>query len=156
MPKIVKVMEWSEINIDASVGRCGVNNKDDVMVVQALMKYALEERGHFKEDFFTLPTGIMDGNTLRLIEKYQRYLRRVRDIKVSVDGRIDPSNGLYVRDRSKLTWTICQLNGDALEMKLLTNKGGGIDYIQGIRQTFPQVDAILSGTAVGSLNLALE
>ncbi len=156
MPKIVKVMDWNEINIDASVGRGGVNNKQDVLVIQAMLKFALEGRDYFKGDVFPLPTGMMDANTLRLIEKYQRYLRLKRDVKVSVDGRIDPSKGLYVKDRRKLFWTIIQLNGDALEMSLLFNKGGSGDYIQGIRNMFPQVNAILNGTAVGTLNLALE
>ena len=156
MASIVKVMDWKEINVSQSVGKGGVNRHDDVMVVQALLKYGLEDKYHFRKDNFPAPNGIMDKNTLRLIRKFQRYLRKIRKVKVAIDGRIDPSKGLYVRNRKKLIWTISHLNCEAVEMKLIYNKGRGTDYIQAVRSLYPQVDAILAGNAVGTLNLGLE
>lgn len=144
MAEITKIMGLNEINVSNSVGKGGVNDRADVVVVQALMKYALEGKSHFKGDIFEI-NGVMSKRTLQLIKKYQRYLRTERDVSVSVDGRIDSANGIFVRKGRKLTWTIGQLNGEALEMYLLTNKGGGRDYIQAIRNLYPQVDLALKG-----------
>ncbi|MEZ5346507.1 MAG: hypothetical protein R2681_13235 [Pyrinomonadaceae bacterium] len=156
MAKIIRINGCDEINVDRPVGKGGVNLREDVMVIQAMLKYALEGRSYFQGDFFPMPSGVMDKDTLTLIEAYQTFLRRECGRKVSVDGRIDPAKGIFVSDRRTLTWTISQLNAHAQEVHLYSSKGGGRNYLAGIRNMYPQVDAILSKTAVGTLSLALS
>ncbi len=155
MANVETVMNWSEINVGCPVGRGGVNQKDDVLVIQALLKYALEGRDYFRRDKFPEPTGALDPDTARLIEKYQRYLRRKRELKISVDGRVDPANGSIYVTGKRLKWTITMLNGDAMEMHLTHNRPGE-SYIHGICLFYPQVRAVLGELPTGTLGLPLE
>lgn len=153
----VKDFKWRDINVCASVGVGGVNRSEDVLVVQALMKYALPSRNYFRGIHFPVPNGIADQNLYSLIKKFQRYLRR-RNTRVSVDGRIDPAVGLRVGNKRNLMWTIQQLNAEASDIYIHEN-GFEVEpngYIEVLCEQYPQVDAILSGTAVGTLNLGLE
>lgn len=153
----VKDLKWRDINVCASVGIGGVNRRDDVLVVQALMKYALPHRNYFRGIHFPVPNGIADQNLCSLIKKFQRYLRR-NNRRVSVDGRIDPAVGLRVGNKRNLMWTIQQLNSEASDIYIHEN-GFEVDqngYIEVLCEQYPQVDAILSGTTVGTLNLGLE
>jgi hypothetical protein len=56
------------INLGASVGLNGVNRKEDVMVVQALLKCALESHPHFKDVKFPEPNGSLTRDLIKIIK----------------------------------------------------------------------------------------
>ena len=155
MAEVYTRYDWQEINVTGSVGRGGVNAKNDVMVVQAMLKYALEDRAQFKNVPFPAPSGTIEEDTIQLIYKYQRHLRSRLRVRVSVDGRIDPARGERAFG-SKGQWTIQSLNGDAMEAWLVF-KGGGDNYIEAICRKYPQVLNALGGSIpVGGLSMSLE
>ena len=142
----------NQINVTASVGENGVNLKDDVMVVQAMLKYALDKRWHFRNFKFPEPTGVIDSDTKTLIAEYQKYLRRKSKVSVSVDGLINRAIG----DRpfgKRGEWTILCLNTHLSQMVLY--KGGVGNQFQALCTEYPQLDAVLD-IPVGSLDLSLE
>lgn len=141
------------INLTASVGKNGVNLKDDVMVVQAMLKYALEVRAYFRGLRFSEPTGIMDHDTLKNIEEYQRYLRKRTKTSVSVDGVISRAVGDKAFGRNG-QWTILCLNSDVMEMRYI-NGGSGHPF-EDLCRRYPQLNSILKDIPVGSLGLSLE
>ncbi|NNE98682.1 MAG: hypothetical protein HKN25_06645 [Pyrinomonadaceae bacterium] len=161
MAKIImqgpKGHQWRDINVCNSVGKGGFNARADVMVVQALMHYALPRLPYFHSTAFPMPNGNADEQFVRNIVKFQRYLRK-NNRRVSVDGRIDPAKGMQAGRRKNLYWTIQQLNSLASDKWILLNNMNVEDqdgFIDELRRLYPQVDAILAGTAVGSLSLAL-
>jgi hypothetical protein len=154
MAKIEKFFGgFDKINVTAAVGENGVNSKDDVMVVQAMLKYALEEKVAFRGFKFPEPTGTMDRATAVLIKEYQRYLRKKCNARVSVDGVISRAVGEKPFGSSGL-WTILYLNSDVLEMRLLS--GGEGNEFEVLCRKFPQLYAVLEDLPVGTLNLGLE
>lgn len=155
MAEVIKVIDWHEINVSNPVGKGGTNAKSDVLVVQALLKYGLEGRHYFRGCKFPEPTGAMDTNTMALIKKYQRYVRRKLGTPVSVDGRVDPSKGGIHVPGKRLLWTISSLNCEAVEMFSVQNRPGS-DTIQSICLRYPQVKTVLGEIPVGSLGLTLE
>jgi hypothetical protein len=155
MAEFYKVMDWDEINVSASVGAGGVNSKDDVIVVQAMLKYGLKARSYFLGEKFPEPNGTMDPATMELIRKYQQYLRRKLKVPVSVDGRIDPANGSAAFGK-KGKWTIQMLNADVMEMWLIVNGGHG-NHLEDLCRRFPQASSAIGGEVpVGTLSLKLE
>lgn len=146
------------INVSASVGRNGVNNPADVIIVQALFKYAwggkrpasADASNIITELVFPEPTGVYDNYTTKLIRKYQEYMNIYR--KVARDGRIDPANGQASYGKNK-EWTIVQLNMDAEWEAMNAGKPKGA-YIAEICDRWSQVKSALGG--IGSLNLSLE
>lgn len=156
MAHIEKVQSWYEINVDASVGKGGVNAKDNELVVQALLKHALEPMDYFRNDRFSEPTGVMDANTMRLIEKFQRYARRRVKTRLSVDGRIDPAKGMTAFG-TKGRWAIRSLNTEAASADLMFyNNDGSSTLVESICRKYPQVAKVLGEIPVGALGLPLE
>jgi hypothetical protein len=141
------------INLTASVGKNGVNLKDDVMVVQAMLKYALKEIPYFRRLKFPTPTGAMNNETKILITEYQRFLRRKDKNDLAVDGVIDRAVGEKPFGRRGL-WTILCLNSHVLVARLLG--GGEGNEIQDLCRKYPQLHSVLDNVPVGSLNLTLE
>ncbi|MEZ5426461.1 MAG: hypothetical protein R2747_09360 [Pyrinomonadaceae bacterium] len=140
------------INVSATVGANGVNHQDDVIAVQALLKYALQWRNDFKGEEFPEPSGAFIKATAHLIKKYQRHMNR-KSHNMSIDGRIDPAkSGIYAYGTKKI-WTIYALHVDSIETALLSGHKTPID---GICKRWPFMEAILEKQGVGSLNLALE
>ena len=141
------------INITASVGANGVNLREDVVVVQAMLKYTLERRPYFRGTVFPEPTGADAKATAELIKKYQRFNNKTSFIKVPIDGRIDPlKDGMYAHGTSK-QWTIYSLQADALEIALLN---GHPSMIEGICRRWSFIRGIFNLNGVGSLGLELE
>jgi len=140
------------INVTASVGVGGVNLKGDVMVVQAMLKYALEEKPYFRKLKFPEPTGAVCDDTKVLIKEYQRYLRKKENVGVSVDGVIDRAVGEKPFGR-RGQWTIHCLNSDVLVKRLLY--GGEGSEIQDLCRKYPQLHSVLDDVPVGTLNLPL-
>jgi len=130
-----------------------VNFKDDVMVVQAMMKYSLEDRPFFRKYKFPEPTGTMDGVTAVLVKEYQRFLRKIDKMSVSVDGIIDRAVGEKAFGR-RGWWTILCLNTHVMEARVL--RGGEGNQIEDLCRKFPQLYAVLDDIPVGTLGLSLE
>lgn len=141
------------INVSASVGTNGVNNSEDVIVVQALLKYALEPRIDFRSAEFPEPSGAFIKTTAQLIKKYQRYNNRKENVRVAIDGRIDPVKGGAYANGTRKHWTIYSLNVEALEVALLS---GHKSPIEGICKRWSFIRGILNKNGVGSLGLELE
>lgn len=141
------------INVTATVGVGGVNLQQDVIVVQALLRYALESIPDFQDVKIPEPTGGDVRTTAEIIKKFQRYYNRTGRKPVSIDGRIDPIQGKteYAYGTNKL-WTLYALHTKAIEVSLLSGKG---DPIKAICQRWSAVKAVLENS-VGSLGLALE
>lgn len=141
------------INVSATVGTNGVNNQDDVIVVQALLKYALEERVDFRDVTFPEPSGTYSRATALIIKKFQRYNNRSFGKKVSIDGRIDPAKGGAFAFGTRKHWTIYSLHVEALGIALIS---GDISPIEGICRRWPFIRKILNPHGVGTLGLELE
>lgn len=140
------------INVSASVGANGVNNHEDVIVVQALLKYALERNPDFRNSDFPEPSGAFIKTTAQLIKKYQRHQSR-NGQKVPIDGRIDPVRGGIFAYGSNKWWTIYALNVEAFEPALLY---GDKSPIEGICKRWAFIKPILNKNGAGSLDLSLE
>ena len=158
MARIVKIEGFNEINLTNSVGKKGVNNSADVMVVQAMLKYAVEKNPYFAyTNFFPVPDGNMEEETLLNIKTFQMFVREKLNNRVSVDGRIDPAKGLFVSackpgGRQRLTWTIGQLNGACLEAPFLRGKD---NYTADVCKAFPEAKRALGRTSARNLSLAM-
>ena len=153
MPHLETFYGNKQVNLSAAVGAKGVNSKDDVIAVQALLKYAMSGRPAWKGINFPEPTGTLDQMTISLIRKYQAFARRRSNGGVSVDGRIDPAKGERAFGKRGM-WTILMLNGDAMESWLL--KGGkNSSYLRDIGARYPAFQAAI-GDGVGTLGLELE
>ncbi len=70
-------------NIEASVGKGGVNRQADVNVIQTLLNACV---GHLTPHDPLPVTGVCDGLTIEVIEDFQRRVLKSE----SPDGRIDP------------------------------------------------------------------
>ena len=141
------------INLTASVGVKGVNLRDDVMVVQAMLKYALRENPYFRNYNFPTVTGAINNQTKSLIKDYQRYLRRKDKQDVAVDGVIDRAVGEKPFG-SRDFWTILYLNSHVLKARLLS--GGEGNEFEDLCRKNPELYAALDNIPVGSLTLSLE
>jgi hypothetical protein len=153
MAKIEQINELPQVNLSSSVGRNGVNDKDDVIAVQALMKYALEGERDWAGIQFPEPTGTMDAKTRELIKRYQRHVKRLVNT-AKVDGRIDPAKGLFARG-ANVMWTIMSLNSDAMATWYLSKRLGR-NYIHAIGTLYPAFKSAIGDAGVGTLNLELE
>lgn len=151
--KTGKDMTDEVINVTATVGVGGVNLQQDVIVVQALLKYALESVWDFKDVKIPEPTGGDVRTTAEIIKKFQRYYNRTKRDPVSIDGRIDPiqSKTPFAYGTNKL-WTLYALHQRAIETSLLSGTG---DPIKAICRRWSAVKAVFENS-IGSLGLALE
>lgn len=151
MAKIERIGEFNRINLAASVGENGVNLKEDVLVVQAMLKHSIEEHPFFKDFKIPEPTGTMTPYWIRIIRHFQRYAKKFMKENVFVDGRIDRATGEKAFGK-RVLWTILCLNYRLLEVTILS--GGGSEF-QSLCRRFPELNGILE-LPVGSLDLPLE
>ncbi|HSK74697.1 MAG TPA: hypothetical protein VK892_23555 [Pyrinomonadaceae bacterium] len=152
MAKIATIDGAEKINVSGSVGKNGVNFKDDVMVVQALLKYGLPERRVFRNVSFPQPTGTIDRDTIRLIRQFQEHWNRTNKfVKLPIDARVDPAQEEGRQGNGK---TILKLNDNAFEYWLLKGAPNG-NYINDLLKRFPQLNSVFS-EGVGSLGFPLE
>lgn len=151
MAKVITVENWKEIDVSNSVGRGGVNSKGDVMVVQALLIYSVSNFIDMRGCSFTQPNGTIDSDTMKNIKRFQQYLRRRLKAPISVDGRIDPSNGKLQIPGKRLSYTICALNAEAAGHHIMF--GGGDNYISEICGKYPQVASAIGEVPTGSVHM---
>ena len=99
-------------NVERAVGPGCVNNRNDVLLVQYLLREA------FKTPFFSRDplagfaglTGLADQMTLAAIMHFQRGLRKERAVLSAADGRIDPAGTDPISSISHTQYTIINLN----------------------------------------------
>jgi hypothetical protein len=103
------------LNVSSSVGKGGVNDNGDVLVIQALFWEVLPRRYKVPYHELPLPTGTFDLKTASLIKKYQQLNRQG---KVSRDGLINKAFWRNVHGSNRL-WTIVRLNDDLAEICFL-------------------------------------
>jgi len=154
MAKLEKISGIVRVNVDGSVGLNGVNSKDDVVAVQALLKYAMAERPHWNKLTFPEPNGVVDRITLSFIRRFQKHARSIAGGGVAIDGRIDPAIGERAFGRRGM-WTMVMLNIYALETWFYMGSKNS-NYIRDIRLRFPAFNAAIGSDGVGSLDLELE
>ncbi len=118
------------LNVSASVGKGGINNEGDVLLVQALFWEVLPHRYKISYQELPLPTGTFDAKTASLIKKYQKLNRRG---KVSRDGLINKAVGRTVHGSNR-PWTIVKLNDDLVELYIFRGLDG--DPIQRLMDRF--------------------
>ena len=143
------------INLTASVGEKGVNIKGDVMVVQAMLRYAVRDNPLFSRHKMPGVTGAIDNETKKLITDFQRFLRSIDEGDVAVDGLINRAVGKKPFGRRR-DWTIICLNDQILKARLLSGGSGGENEYEDMCRQFPQLRTVLDELPVGSLGLALE
>lgn len=153
MARIENFNDYPQVNLTASVGKGGVNYDDDVLAVQALMKYAFEGERGWEGYKFPTPTGTLCKLTRSLIKRYQRVIKRTVN-SATVDGRIDPAKGTFPAG-SRAMWTILSLNTDAMATWLLSKRMGA-NYIHAVGMMFPEFRAAIGDRGVGTLNLELD
>jgi hypothetical protein len=153
MPQVELFFGNQNINLTASVGEHGTNLKNDVMVVQAMLKTALEGRILFRGVRFPHPTGAINKETIKLIKQYQRYEKESRT-RITVDGRIDPAKGERRFGKCSF-WTILALNSLVFERWFLSDMPHN-NPIEDLCHKFPQLYTAIDDVPVGTLDLSLE
>ena len=139
------------VNLTASVGRNGVNRKDDVVVVQALLNFTMGTTPGWGN--IPYPNGTLCGRTIELIAKYQRRIRR-KSSTMRIDARVDPFKEKSMSGQA-LRYSIVALNTDAFAQYLLGRRIGS-SYIHTVGALYPEFKKAISGRGVGSLGLELE
>lgn len=151
---MIEILSGREvINLTAAVGSSGVNLKDDVLVVQAMLKYALRDRPFFRHCNFCEPTGVLNDATRANITEFQKFIRRVKKENIAVDGVIDRAVGEKPNGKNG-EWTILHLNEHIQETCLL--RGSNISEFEDLAREFPVIHSAIDNLPIGSLGLSLE
>lgn len=129
-------------------GRDGINLAEDVMIVQALLRFLKDFYRGFPESECPPITGGLDSMTRAAIEKYQKISNKER-IKalgrLVQDGRVSPARGdSFVFGGGNFTWTILSLNFWA---RLSANSGPGDDRGY-MREMFERWDVLRNGVSL--------
>lgn len=79
MAELLLLANFEYLNVSNSVGRGGVNQHDDVLVVQALLKLIPKKYlGEIGAEYRPFPTGTLDKETLYFIKKFQSSAEKYR------------------------------------------------------------------------------
>lgn len=146
MAKIEKDDEGDNIiNVSNKVGVSGINLTNDVMVVQALLKYLTLSSMKWCRVAVPEPTGFLDKNTQQAIFDYQEYKRthssNPKNYRwVAKDGAIS-SYKKGINLLKKQEWTIISLNMDCgmLSAALMDGK----DHVDAICRRWITVATVL-------------
>lgn len=101
-------------NVDLAVGYQPANNyANDIIVVQALLKYINEGAKWWADSKLPVPNGSL-GNLGQIIYEYQGRIRKGNKyFWVAQDGRVGPSKGGKYTFQGGGRYTIMQLNSHA-------------------------------------------
>jgi hypothetical protein len=129
------------INVSETVGVNGVNDPDDVMVVQGMLLYLTQITTNWTNDIPPEPNGELDKSTQTAIFDYQQFVRSQPGIFwVAKDGSISPfKKGARLLHKQQLT--ITALNRDCA--KLSAELHDGEDHIDAITKRYPLVGVAL-------------
>lgn len=137
------------INVNAKVGKGGMNNSNDVVVVQSLIAYY---RKFAKLDYaaFVAPQSRPDGIcTSTLVELIAHYQGHINADVFSNEPNFLVVDGVASRARGKASWTtgkiwtIVSLNRTC---RITHHDRHGIkesDFISDIRKEFPEIERAL-------------
>ena len=136
---------WDFMNVSAVVGPGGVNQPDDIIVVQALLRYLPADLRGVSDRDCPLITGAFDSPTRDAIEMYQRSynLRPNRKGRIIEDGRVSPAENRTLFGGGDYTWTIIRLNRDARKIGKLRGLNADVGYMDAIWERWPEVRAAL-------------
>ena len=118
-------------NVQEVVGnQPAVNYTNDIIVVQALLKYINEGFKWWADSKLPIPNGTK-GNLGQIISEYQGKVRKRHNGKIWVaqDGRVSPSIGGKQFFQPGGRYTIMQLNFDAGMVSAALRHGHYIDEI---------------------------
>lgn len=142
--EIVDFNKWKteQTNISHRVGTGEINDKNDVLLIQTLIKLvgfsdhkAREKFGLAKKDL-PEPTGAFDRQTMKAIWGYQRKMAH-RLLKI--DGKVHPASykdRLVKKVGTARLMMITLLNLEAIDEALITYK---TDLIPAIKQISPNI-----------------
>lgn len=101
-------------NVESPVGyQPAMNFTNDIIVVQALLKYINEGAKWWADSKLPVPNGVL-GNLGQIIWEYQGRIRKFNNgYWVAQDGRVSPSKGGKLNFQGSGRYTIMQLNGHA-------------------------------------------
>src|SRR5687768_14761374 len=126
------------INVSKKVGVKGANDPNDVMVVQAMLKYMTQFRKKWTNVVLPDPNGTFDKATQTAIFDYQQDVRtdpnRALHFWVAKDGSISSfREGIRLLHKQQLT--ISAMNWDCA--MLATALNDGTDHIDAIIKRWP-------------------
>lgn len=124
------------LNVGASVGKNGVNNIGDVLLIQAFFCEVLPYLYEIPSSETPYPTGSYDKKTAELILKYQELSSTSRRVKVWRDGLINRANGPTVPGKKRV-WTITYLNEDLYYT--YSSYGYESSYVQQLIEKYPDL-----------------
>jgi hypothetical protein len=131
------------LNVSEVVGGPdGINLPDDVMVVQALLRFLGEFWRGFPDKECPGITGAFDNMTRDAIKKYQKVHNRDRSKalgRLVQDGRVSPARGRFVFGGGKFTWTIVSLNFWARIAAKSSPVDEKMGYVNEILDRWPEV-----------------
>jgi hypothetical protein len=137
---------WDYLNVSAVVGgQDGVNHPDDVMLVQALLRYLPANVRGVADRECPLPNGTFDKATARAIRKYQEVTNKNYEgrSRLIPDGRVSPGQGKLLFGRGAYIWTIITLNLDAEKFARTRGFTKECAYMDDIFQLWPQVKSAI-------------
>ncbi|MGH9946076.1 MAG: hypothetical protein ACRD6X_02645 [Pyrinomonadaceae bacterium] len=134
------------INIGENVGANGVNDPDDVLVIQAMLKYLTQFTKKWTRVTLGEPTGAIDQNTRQAIFDYQQFVRTrpgsAHLFWVAKDGAVSSFRpGLQLLRKQALT--ITSMNGDCGLLSAALRDG--TDHIDAITLRHPFTVGVVLG-----------
>ncbi len=139
MAKVISYNGDNIINLDAKVGANGNNSPNDVVVVQAMLKYLTQFTKRWTRANIPEPNGQLDPNTRQAIFDFQDHVRSTVGNPyewVARDGSISPYNQRVALLR-KQAWTIIKVNEECVTLSAA--KRDGTDHIDALCCRWPQV-----------------
>ena len=150
MAKIEKDDQGEDIiNVSEKVGVRGLNDPNDVMVVQGMLKYLTQFTKKWTKVVLPEPNGTLDKNTQQAIFDYQQHVRtdpnKAPHFWIAKDGSISSFKaGMQLLYKQQLT--ITAMNGDCAMLNAALRDGK--DHIDAITMRFP----FTVGVALGRVN----
>lgn len=131
------------INVEAKVGKSGVNGWSDVVIVQAFLKFFEEQMPNrfFAPGEVPEPDGIPSPTLDSLILKYQKKSNKETGRKrLTEDSVVGRARGKASWTAGKM-WTIADLNYNCEILSLAKHAKGELsgDYIQDLKNRFTVV-----------------
>jgi hypothetical protein len=132
------------LNIDATVGSTGVNQHDDVYLIQVFLRELLTIRYKGTIDYHgdikppPFPTGVFTVDTQEALGIYKQIKNNASkrnpagNLKVYYDKNIDPIVGNIFAFGTQHPWAIVQMQGEITDMLLMNNIDGSLEsYLYG-------------------------
>lgn len=133
------------INVDEKVGVRGVNDPNDVMVIQGMLNYLQQFTVKWTKVVVPVPHGTLDKNTQQAIFDYQQFVRNRQNqlmTWVAKDGSVSKFKK-GVKLLHKQQWTILAMNGDCAMLNSALRDGK--DHIDAITMRFPMTVGVVLG-----------